>query len=108
MNGCYAKCSSNGRSKSLVQEKGFTCSGKGEKNTFTDSIYKYFDKLCCLVTKSCLTLFVTLWTVACSVPLSMGFSRQEHWSGLPLSSLGDLLDPRIELAFPAWQGEPLG
>ena len=83
-----------------VQEK--------EKNTFTDSIYKYFDKLCCLVTKSCLTLFVTLWTVACSVPLSMGFSRQEHWSALPLSSLGNLLDPRIELASPVWQGEPLG
>ena len=38
-------------------------------------------------------LFVTLWTVACQVPLSMGFSRQEYWSGLPLSSPGVLLDP---------------
>ena len=35
-----------------------------------------------LVTKSCPTL-VTPWTVACQAPLSMGFSRQEYWSGLP-------------------------
>ena len=32
----------------------------------------------------CVQLFVTLWTVACQAPLSMGFSRQECWSGLPL------------------------
>ena len=38
-----------------------------------------------LVAKSCLTL-VILWTVAHQAPLSMGFSRQEHWSGLPLPS----------------------
>ena len=37
------------------------------------------------VTKRCLTL-VTPWTVACQAPLSMGFSRQEHWSGLPFPS----------------------
>ena len=37
-----------------------------------------------LVAKSCPTL-LTLWTVACQAPLSMGFSRQEYWSGLPLS-----------------------
>ena len=38
-----------------------------------------------LVTKSCLPL-MTPWTVACQVLLSMGFSRQEYWSGLPLHS----------------------
>ena len=38
-----------------------------------------------LVTQSCLTL-ATPWNVACQVPLSMGFSRQEHWSGLPFPS----------------------
>ena len=38
-----------------------------------------------LVAKSCPTL-VTLWTVACQAPPSMGFSRQEYWSGLPLPS----------------------
>ena len=42
-------------------------------------------------------LFVTLWTVACQVPLSIGFSRQEYWNGLPFPSPGDLLDPGIEL-----------
>jgi len=47
-------------------------------------------------------LFVTPWTVACRLlwaPLSMGFSRQEYWSGLPLPSAGDLPDPGTEPAF---------
>ena len=43
-------------------------------------------------------LFVTLWTVAHQAPLSMVFSRQEYWSGLPGLSPGDLSDPGIELA----------
>ena len=38
----------------------------------------------------------TPWTVAGQVPLSMGFSRQEFWSGLPFPSLGDLPNPGIE------------
>ena len=41
-------------------------------------------------------LFGTPWTIAYQVPLSMGFSRQEYWSGLPLPSPGDLPDPGIE------------
>jgi len=41
-------------------------------------------------------LFATLWTVACWAPLSMGFSRQEYWSGLPSPPPGDLLHPGIE------------
>ena len=41
-------------------------------------------------------LFVTPWTVAYQAPLSMGFSRQEYWSGLPLPSPGDLPNPGIE------------
>ena len=40
-------------------------------------------------------LFVTPWTVACQVPLSMGFPRQEYWSGLPRPTPGDLPDPGI-------------
>ena len=40
-------------------------------------------------------LFVTLWTVAHQTPLSMEFSRQEHWSGLPFPSPGDLPNPGI-------------
>ena len=40
-------------------------------------------------------------TVAHEAPLSMGFSRQEYWSGLPFSSLGDLSDPGLEPTSPA-------
>ena len=45
---------------------------------------------------SCVRLFATAWTVACQVLLSIGFSRQEYWSGLPCSSPGDLPNPRTE------------
>ena len=41
-------------------------------------------------------LFATPWTVAYQAPPSMGFSRQECWSGLPFPSPEDLLDPEIE------------
>ena len=43
-------------------------------------------------------LFATVWTVARQAPLSMGFSRQEYWSGLPFASPGDLPDPGIKPA----------
>ena len=42
-----------------------------------------------------------LWTVACQAYLSMGFSRQEYWSGLPFPPPGDLSDPGIKLISPA-------
>ena len=48
-------------------------------------------------------LFVTPWTIAYQAPPSMGFSRQENWSGLPFPSPGDLPDPGIEPASPALQ-----
>ena len=57
-----------------------------------------------------LSLFVTLWTVAHQAPLSMGFSKQEYWSGLPCPPPGDLPDPGIEPsspAFPALQVDSL-
>ena len=44
---------------------------------------------------------VTPWTVAHQAPLSMGFSRQEHWSGFPCPPPGDLPNPGIEPASPA-------
>ena len=50
----------------------------------------------CYVT--CVQLFATLWTVASQTPLSMGFSRQEYWSGLPCPPPGDLPDPGIKPA----------
>ena len=46
----------------------------------------------------------TLWTVNRQVPLSMGFSSQEYWSGLSFPSPGDLPDPGIELISPALTG----
>ena len=45
-------------------------------------------------------LFVTQWTVARQLPLSMGFSRQEYWSGLPFPLPGDLSGPEIEPTSP--------
>ena len=52
-------------------------------------------------------LFATAWTVALQVPLSMGFSRQEYWRGLPFPSPGHLPDPGIEPMSPALQEESL-
>ena len=48
-------------------------------------------------------LFATPWTVACQASLSMGFPRQEYWSGLPRPSLGDLPNPGIKPGTPALQ-----
>ena len=47
---------------------------------------------------SCVQLFETLWTGSCQAPLSIGFSRQEYWSGLPCPPPGDLPDPGMESA----------
>ena len=52
-----------------------------------------------LVGKSDIIL-ATPWTEARQAPLSMGFSRQEYWSGLPFPLPGDLLNPGIETVFP--------
>ena len=53
----------------------------------------------CLLSRfSCVALFVTLWTESLQAPLSMGFPRQEYWSGLPCPPPGDLPDPGIRPA----------
>ena len=55
-------------------------------------------------------LFTTPWTVARQAPLSMGFSRQEHWSVLPFPSPGALPDPGIEHSDPCvlhWQADSI-
>ena len=44
--------------------------------------------------------FMISWTIACQAPLSMGFSRQEYWGGLPFPSPGELPNPGIESASP--------
>ena len=63
--------------------------------------------ICCLVAKSCLNPFATLWTVACQSPLSIEFSRKEYWRGLPLPSPGNLPHPGIEPRSPALQVDAL-
>ena len=62
--------------------------------------------VCVLVTQSCPTLYDP-WTVAHQAPLSMGFSRQEYWSGLPFPPPWDLPDPGIEPRSPALQADSL-
>ena len=52
-------------------------------------------------------LSATLWTVAYQAPLTIGFSRQEYWSGSPFPSPGDLPNPGIEPGSPALQADAL-
>ena len=68
-------------------------------------IYYHSNALFHLVTKSCPTL-VTPWST-CQTPLSMGFSRQEQWSGLPFPSPEDPLHLRIKPSCPALQADSL-
>ena len=58
------------------------------------------------VAQSCPTL-CDLWTVAHQAPPSMGFSKQEYWSGLPFPSPGEFPDPGIEPRSPALQADAL-
>ena len=69
--------------------------------------------LCLCVNHSVMSDSATPWTVARQAPLSMGFSRQEYWSGLPCPHPGDLPDPGIEprslaLQVDSLPCEPLG
>ena len=59
-----------------------------------------------LVAKSCPTL-ATPWTIACQAPLSIGFSRQEYWNGLPFLSPEDLSNPGTKPQSPAMQADSL-
>ena len=69
-----------------------------EKTIFSSPPHPYlYSVLVCVLSHfSRVQLFVTPWTVAHQVPLSMGFSRQEYWSGLPRPPPGDLPNPGIE------------
>ena len=51
--------------------------------------------------------FETPWTIARQAPLSIGFPRQEYWSGLPFPSPGNLPDPGIKPRFPILQADSL-
>ena len=63
----------------------------------------------CLEVKSLshVQLLATSWTVAYQAPPSLGFSRQEYWSGLPFPSPGDLPNPGIEPRSPVLQADAL-
>ena len=66
-----------------------------------DTIFKN----CCQNVVVCVLSHVTPWTVTLLASLSMAFSRQEYWSGLPFPSPGDLPDPGNEPGSPALQAD---
>ena len=63
--------------------------------------------VCVCESLGCVRLFAIPWTVARQAPLSMGFSRQEYWSGLPFLSPGDFPDTGIEPTSLALQADSL-
>ena len=72
-----------------------------EKNMFYSIKFQVITESCMHAQSlSCVQLFVNPWTVACQVPLSMEFFRQEYWSGLPFSLPGDIPNPGIKSASP--------
>ena len=78
-------------------------------NTSKKITYMYIKTCVCVCAQSFsqVRLFVIPWTIACQAPMSMGFSRQECWSGLPFPSPGDLPDPGIKPRSPALQADTL-
>ena len=78
------------------------------KNMYTQKEYhsKYHPKKK-VKSLSRIRLFATPWTVAHQAPPSMGFSRQEYWSGVPFPFPGDLPNPGIEPGSPALQADTL-
>ena len=76
-------------------------SREGKSAYLTLATYQVLTVSVSVCTQSC--LFATPWTVARQAPLSMGFSRQEYWSGLPFPPPGDLPNPGIEPTSPALQ-----
>ena len=74
----------------------------------SESVIHIHVRTCLLSHFSCVLVFVTLWTIAHQAPLSMGFSRQEYWSGLPCSSLGDVSNPGIELCLSCLMNQQVG
>ena len=62
------------------------------------SLYKMVKDRACVLSHA--RFFATPWTIAHQAPLSIGFPRQEYWSGLPFPTPGDLPDPGIKLTSP--------
>ena len=74
--------------------------GERECGYWRSGINIYTQCGCVLSCFSCVWFFVTLWMVAHQAPLSIDFSRQEHWSGLPVPPPGGLLNPGVKPVAP--------
>ena len=72
----------------------FTCTNSTTAQEATHRRHRWTMSVC--ESLSHVQLFATSWTVVCQAPLSMGFSRPEYWSGLPLPSPRDLPNPGIK------------
>ena len=70
-------------------------------------LFFYIERNCEVKSLSRVQLFATPWAVAHQAPLSMEFSRQEYWSGLPVPSSGDLPNPGIKPRSPELQADSL-
>ena len=104
MTNCFSFLLSNKLSEKLnLQAACMFCFYKGKE--ISVQAYVLFVFVFFLVVQSC--LFATPWTVLNQAPLSMGFPRQEYWSGLPFPSPRDLPDPGIEPGSPAFQADSL-
>ena len=83
------------------------CWSSNDRHLF--SLFGFYEWCCydclCACVLSHVQLFVTLWTLACYVPLSMEFSRQEYWIVLAFPSLWDLPKPETKSASPALVGK---
>ena len=77
---------------------------RGKRKAFQKIFFKPYKRSCVLSGFSHVWLFATLWPVVHQTPLSMGFSRQEYWSGWPCPPPGDLPNPGIEPTSPALAG----
>ena len=82
-------------------------SGWPTEHMFSSSKVLFCERKVKVKSLSRVGLFATPWTVVHQAPPSMGFSRQEYWSGLPFPSPGDLPDPGIEPRSPALQADAL-
>ena len=81
--------------------KGFSVVNEAEVDVFLEFSSFFYDTIVKVKSLSHVHLLTTPWTVAHQAPQSMGFSRHEYWSGLPLPSPADLSDRGIEPGSPA-------
>ena len=94
-----------GENDTRIYAAGFLrCSPESVTTLFVNRLLKEVKEVKSL---SRVRLFATLWTVAYQASTSMGFSRQDYWSGLPFPSPEDLPDPGIEPRSPALDADAL-